>query len=99
MPVNPAATDWSMWRRPTLPATCPGNEIGPAGFYCGVTPLPAFHPLRGCCRAKCGILPTRSLALCAVHFLVTGRRIFDSIQGAHAALLFSLPGRIIDIRG
>src|ERR1700733_2432036 len=98
MPVNPATTDQSMARRPSLRAPRLGNETGPPGFYCGVTPLPAFHPLRGCCRANCGILPTRSLALCAVYFLVAGRRIFDPILGAHATLLFSLPGRIIDIQ-
>src|ERR1700730_2158157 len=81
-------------------ARCTSRERNwAAGVLLRGWPLPAFHPLRGCSRAKCGILPTRSLALCAVHFLVTGRRIFDSIQGAHAALLFSLPGRIIDIRG
>src|ERR1700733_9692539 len=77
MPVNPATTDWSMWRRSTLRAPRHGNEIGPPGFYCGVTPLPAFHPIRGCCRANCDILPTRSPALCAVYFLVTDRRTFD----------------------
>src|ERR1700692_5067156 len=98
MPVNPAATDRSMSRRPSLRAARPGNETGPPGVYCGAAPLPAFHPLRDCCRAKCGILPTPSLALCAVYFLVTGRRIFEPILGAHATLLFSLPGRIIDIR-
>src|SRR3984893_1068864 len=36
-----------------------------AGVLLRGWPLPAFHPLRGCSRAKCGILPTRSLALCA----------------------------------
>src|SRR3984957_19166760 len=51
-----------MWRRPTLRSIRPGNEIGSPGFYCGVTPLPAFHPLRGCCRR--GILPSRLPALC-----------------------------------
>ena len=43
MPVNPATTDWSMWRRPTLRATRPGNEIGAAAVLCGVAPLPAFR--------------------------------------------------------
>src|SRR5258708_6481147 len=52
------------------------NQIGPLGFYCGVRP---YLPLRGCCCVKRGILPTRTLALCAVYVLATGRRIFDSI--------------------
>src|ERR1700722_6892531 len=43
------------------------ERIGPPGFIAGLL-VPAFHPLRDCCRAKCGILPTRSLALCAVYW-------------------------------
>jgi hypothetical protein len=74
MPVNPATPIGRCGGGRLCALHVPGTKLRRRGFIAGVTPLPAFHRLRGCGRAKCGILPTRPVAdvLCTFSHLVAG---------------------------
>jgi hypothetical protein len=91
MPVN-SATPIGRCGGGRLCAARPRNELGHRGFIAG------FRPYLLSTRLLPGKVWHFAYSVPGVVCCVLPRRIFGSIWGAYATLLFSLPGRIIIIR-